>query len=309
MNKKLIIAVLTLSLLSPLTAHAALKNTTEALPAVAILDTAIDTTLPSLQGKIIQEVCYIEWTTCPNGKSFMEGPGAASMPSKLIQLNGFDHGTQMASTFVATNPNVNIVFIKIIGNTATGGRQAAGQAAVYNALNWVKANASKYNIKAVTMSQGHHSLGAVGTDYCPKTPIVEQSIKDLYDLDIPVFFPSGNGRDYSRIDWPACIELSVSVGHVDRQGYIATDSNNDASKLDFFALGYLTVPSAGNVMKNIAGSSAAIQVAAAQYLDIRSSKPNLNSQQTIDLMKETSKSTTGRQGTFKKLIDIVGAKK
>lgn len=309
MNKKLIIAALTLSLLSPLTAHAALKNTSEQLPAVAILDTAIDTTLPTLQGKIIQEVCYIEWTTCPNGKSFMEGPGAASMPSKLIQLNGFDHGTQMASAFVATNPNANIVFIKIIGNTSVGTRQTAGQASVYNALNWVKQNASKYNIQAVTMSQGHHSLGAAGTDYCPKTPIVEQYIKDLSAMNIPTFFPSGNGRDFLRIDWPGCIDSSVSVAHVDRQGYIATDANNDVSKLDFFALGYLTVPSAGNIMKNIAGSSAATQVAAANYLDVKSSKPMLSSQAVIDLMKSTSKSTTGRQGTFVKLIDVIGAKK
>ena len=192
--KKSKLAILTMSmvLVTSLTGTLASRATAALLPTIAILDTAIDTTLPAFQGKILQEVCILEWTTCPNGKSFMEGPGAASMPANLITQNGFDHGTFMASTFLATNPNANIVFIKIIGNTAAGLRQLAGEASVYNALNWVKANASKYNIQAVSMSQGHHNLGAGGTDYCPKTPITVQAVKDLMALQIPVFFPSGN---------------------------------------------------------------------------------------------------------------------
>ena len=115
MNKKLISALIAITLSLPTTAYAAgLKNRTDSTPAVAILDTAIDTSLPAFQGKIIQEVCILEWTTCPNGQSFMEGPGAASMPSDLIVKNGFDHGTQMTSVFLKTNPDVNVVFIKII---------------------------------------------------------------------------------------------------------------------------------------------------------------------------------------------------
>ena len=108
MNKKLIAALIAITLAVPTTAHAAgLQNRTGSTPAVAILDTAIDTSLPAFQGKIIQEVCILEWTTCPNGKSFMEGPGAASMPANLIKTNGFDHGTFMSSVSVANNPNLN----------------------------------------------------------------------------------------------------------------------------------------------------------------------------------------------------------
>ena len=130
MNKKLIAALIAITLAVPTTAQAAgLQNRIDSTPSVAILDTGIDTSLPAFQGKIVQEVCILEWTTCPNGKSFMEGPGSASMPLALITKNGFDHGTFMTSVFVKTNPNVNIVFIKIIGNTATGARQNAGEAA------------------------------------------------------------------------------------------------------------------------------------------------------------------------------------
>lgn len=305
MNKKLISALIAITLSLPTTAYAAgLQNRTGSTPSVAILDTAIDTSLPAFQGKIIQEVCILEWTTCPNGKSFMEGPGAASMPANLISLNGFDHGTQMTSVFLKTNPDVNIVFIKIIGNTSTGMRQNTGEAAVYNALNWVKNNASKYNIQAVTMSQGTHNLGPAGTDYCPKTPLTQQSVKDLISIGIPTFFPSGNGRDYLRIDWPACLDESISVGYVDTINEISIASNNDSLKLDFFAPGFFNVAGPNNVFKNIAGSSAAIQFAGAQWIKLKASKPTYTYDQLLNALRSTTSSTIGRQGTFKKLINI-----
>jgi hypothetical protein len=307
MNKKLITALVALSLIVPTTAHAALENKTAQLPTVAILDTAIDTSLPAFKGRIVQEVCILDWTTCPNGSNFMEGPGAASMPADLIKINGFDHGTQMTSVLMDSNPNMNVIFIKVIGNTATGGRQIAFESTVFNALNWVKANASRYNIQAVTMAQGHHNLGVAGTDYCPKTPSTQSSVENLASAGIPVFFPSGNGRDYKRLDWPACIDASVSVGYVDRIGEIAANSNYDEAKLDFFAPGFFTVAGPAGLVKNISGSSAAIQSAAGSFIALKSSKPNLSMQSLIDLLKSTSKNTAGRQGTIKKLIDLSSA--
>lgn len=302
MNKKLIALITLITLIAPIKAIAA-----EPAPTIAILDTAIDTSLPEFKDKIVQEVCIIDWTTCPNGLSYMEGPGAASMPANLITLNGFDHGTQMASIFIKNNPDAKIVFIKIIGNTSTGARQVALESTVFNALNWVKKNSSKYNIKAVSMSQGHHNLGAAGTDYCPNTPITKQSVIDLASVNIPVFFPSGNGRDYNRIDWPACIDESVSVGYVDQQGEMSASSNNDASKLDFFDYGFWQATAPGGVVKNVAGSSAAVAVSAAKYIKLQQAKPNLNMNQLIDVLKQTSVDTIGRQGKFKKLISISAA--
>lgn len=76
MTNKLITAVLTLSLLSPVAISQA--SGAEA-PVLAILDTAIDTSLPNLQGKIVGEVCILEYALCPNGTNFQEGKGSASM--------------------------------------------------------------------------------------------------------------------------------------------------------------------------------------------------------------------------------------
>lgn len=301
MNKKLITALLSLSLIVPVAVHTA--SAAQTAPTIAILDTALDSSLPAFQGKIVQEVCILQYGLCPNGQSFMEGPGAAAMSATTITMNGFDHGTQMTSVFVNTNPNAKIIFIRIIGDKS-GIRQPAGEPTVYNALNWVKANASKYNIQAVSMSQGHHNIGPAGTDYCPKTPITENAVKDLMSMEIPVFFPSGNGRDYSRIDWPACIDVSVSVGYVDQQNEISSSSNNDSVKLDFFAPGFFTSYGPGNILKNISGSSAATQVVAANWIAYKSAKPSASYSQILDSFKQTSVPTVGRQGKFTKLINL-----
>ena len=305
MTKKLITALLSLSLALPLAVYSA--SAAPMAPSVAIIDTGIDDTLPSFQGKIVTQVCILEFTLCPNGTSFEESPRAAVIPSNFINSNGFEHGTQMASTLLLANPNLNIVFIRIVGNNPTGGRINPTASSVDKALTWVKNNSSKYNIQAVTMAQGHHNLGPAGTDYCPKTPVTEQTIKDLIAINVATFFAVGNGLDYKRIDWPSCIESSIAVGSVDRGNLIASSSNNDVRLLDFYATGYVTVPSAGNIVKNISGSSAATQTAAGLWLALRSSKPSYTYNQMLDSFKNTALSAPGRAGTFVKLMNLSGA--
>jgi hypothetical protein len=114
MNKKLIAALIAITVSIPTTASAALKSSTLETPTLAVLDTALDTTLAQFKGKIVQEVCILEWKTCPNGDYFMEGPGAATISPYAMTKNGFDHGTQMASILINENPNINFVFVIII---------------------------------------------------------------------------------------------------------------------------------------------------------------------------------------------------
>ncbi|MDA0949743.1 MAG: hypothetical protein O3A64_03350, partial [Proteobacteria bacterium] len=148
MNKKIILGIIALTLVIPSTSHANIKNSSLPVPALAILDTGLDTSVPSIKAKLIYEVCILEWTTCPNGQSFMEGPGAAHIKSPEINLNGFSHGTKMASAAVSTNPNMNIVFVRIIGQNINGHRQITNEQTIYNALNWVYSNKDKFNIQA-----------------------------------------------------------------------------------------------------------------------------------------------------------------
>ena len=306
MNKKLITAILaTITLVT--TAIQAVPAKADNAPAVAILDTALDTSLPIFKDRIAYEVCILEWNSCPNGKSFQEGPGSAVLPMSIITNNGFSHGTTMASVVANTDPNVKIVFIRIIGNTPSGGRQIANELTVVNALNWVLQNKDKFNIKAVSMSQGNHGILTSNTNYCPNT----QSTKDMIDLllaaDIPTFLAAGNGRDYERIDWPACIDSSISIGMADQYDQIDNYSNYDSKKLDFYAVGNMQVTSVGGVQKYGAGTSASTQVAATTYAAVKNKNPNLNSQQILDILSQTSVQIKGSRGQTGKLIKYQGA--
>ena len=302
MNKKLITALVALTLALPTTAHAALKNQTiDSKPSLAIIDTAVDTSIPEFADKIVYEVCFIEWSTCPNGKTFMEGPGSAGMPLSFMQKNGFNHGTQMVSSALQTNPNMNVVFIRIVGNTANGSRQVVGEQAVVSALQWVNDNRVKFNIQALSMSQGTSNF-LNGANYCPITPNTNSAVALLKNNGIPSFFPAGNSKNYKRIDWPSCIPDSIAISATMPGDAIATYANFDPLLTDFFALGSLSVKNPGNSAVNGAGTSIAAQVAAATWVGVKTKNPSMSYQQVYDLFSSKSAMSQGK-GVFGKVLD------
>lgn len=305
--KKIIVAavVAILSITSTTYANSALQNK-NIVPAIAILDTAIDTKLPELSGKIVHEVCLLERGPCPNGGTYMEGPGAASLPKEIITRNGFDHGTQMAFVASRNNPNMNIVFVRIIGNNPNGGRQVATEKTLVTALQWVIENKDKWNIQAVAMSQGHHNLLSV-VDYCPKTPLTEGKILALQSVGVPVFLPAGNNGDVNKIDWPSCIPSSIAIGATMPTKTIAPYSNNDSLLIDFFAQGTMTGITVGGTKVNLAGTSAATQIAASNWIAVRSAKPTLSYSDVYSLFVRTSTNTYSSKIKSGKLMDLTKA--
>jgi hypothetical protein len=309
MNKKMLTALIAVLIAVPTSSFAnvknsTLKNSTSNVPTLAILDTAIDNSIPDIKSKLIHEVCVLEWTTCPNGRSFMEGTNSATLPLNAITKNGFDHGTQMASAAIQANPNMNIVFVRIVGQNINYDRQISTDASVWMGLDWVIQNKDKFNIQAVSMSQGHHNLPSV-VDYCPKSPIVENKIKVLLDLGVPVFLASGNAYDYKKIDWPACIPNSIAVGAATKNG-IELYSNHDSNLIDFTANSRARVFAPGGKVINATGTSISTQVAAATWLAVKSAKPTLSYMQLYDLIKAKSKPVKGKQGNSI-MIDLAGA--
>jgi serine protease len=308
MNKKILAALAAIILLIPATAQAAsLKNRTLSQATIAILDTAIDTSLPIFKDRIIFEACVTQWSSCPNGLKEMEGTNSAVLKPEWLSKNGFSHGTEMASLAIATNPNINIVFVRIIGANSVGLRQAAGEATVYNSLDWVLRNKDRFNIQAVSLSQSHHVLGPVGTDYCPRTPITESKIKALLDLNIPVFVSAGNVSDIKRIDWPACIPSAIAIGATMPHKEIAFYSNSDINLIDFYALGTTQATTVGGKTINVAGTSASTVIAATQWATVKSVKPNLTYQEMYDLISRTSLPTKNSKINSGKLINFEGA--
>ena len=286
---------------------ASLQNKNVAQPTIAILDTALDTSLPIFKDKILFEACVTQWSSCPNGLSEMEGTNSSTLKPEWISKNGFDHGTQIASIAVATNPNVKIVFVRIIGTSSTGLRQSTSEATVYNALDWVIRNKDKFNIQAVSMSQGHSAGRNPDPNYCPSTPITEGKINQLMTAGVPVFFPTGNARNYSKIDWPACIPSSVAIGATMPAETIAIYSNHDPLLTDFFALGQVKAINPGGRVVNVGGTSAATVIAATQWATIKASKPHLTYSQIYDLISKTSKPTYNSKITGGKLINLGAA--
>ena len=309
MNKKILTALIAVLIAIPTSSFAnvkssTLKNRTTTVPTLAILDTAIDNTIPAIKEKLIYEACVLEWTTCPNGRSFMEGSNSATLPLNAITRNGFDHGTKMASAAIQSNPNMNIVFVRIIGQNINYDRQIATSTTISMALDWVIQNKEKFNIQAVAMSQGHHNL-VDSSDYCPKSPLVESKIKTLVDLSVPVFLASGNSYDYSKIDWPSCIPNSIAVGGATKNG-IELYSNHDSNLIDFTANSRAQVQVPGGAKVNVTGTSISTQIAAASWLAVKYAKPTLSYTQIYDLIKSKSKPVKGKQGNSI-LIDLAAA--
>ena len=285
MNKKIISAFIAATLLTTITTHKAEANSQPAT--LAILDTALDTSLPIFKDKIAYEVCILQWNSCPNGKPFMEGPGSAVLPTNIMSSSNFKHGTEMASVAIQSNPNMKIVFVRIIGHTSAGARQLTGPAAIANALNWVSQNKDRFNIQAVSMSQGHHNLKS-SPDYCPINASVEQAINKLVALSVPVFLATGNNSDAKRIDWPSCDPDAIAIGAVDTINAIAFYSNADTTLTDFYAPGNSVAHTVGGNRINVAGTSVSTQIAAANWITLRQAKPLLSYIDTYNLIKNTA---------------------
>lgn len=217
-------------------------------PAIAIIDTAIDTT----QVSVFHEVCLMEEKRCPNKQSYMEGTGSAHMPAS----KGFEHGTQMVQIAQQVNPNMNIVFIRIFPHDNRGNvaRNAANvNSTVRQALEWVANNKTKFNIVAVSAALGETKFATKGS-YCPVNAQVRNAIINLQNLGVASIFAAGNRYDYARVDYPACISESVAVSSVGVRGNVERYANRSA-EVDFFALG---------TINNSVGTSAAT-VALASY--------------------------------------------
>lgn len=278
----------------------------ESKPSVAILDTAIDMSLPIFKDRVVHEVCILDWPSCPNNDYYMEGAGAAVLGSEIISRNGFSHGTQMASVLATANPDINIVFIRIIAHNAAGLRMPTTEQNLAEAMAWVLQNKDTYNIQAVSMSQGHHKL-LFYRQYCPVSKFLQPAIKELKNAGIPVFFAAGNNGDAERIDWPACIADSIAIGATDLNNSIASYSNNDYNLTDFYALGSAKAFTVGGRIGTARGTSVATQIAAAQWMYIKSVKPTFSYDDLYNLISRTSSKVRSNKVVTGKLINVKGA--
>ena len=305
----------TLIAITSMPAEANLKPKT-ITPTLAILDTALDTSIPAIKSRIVAEVCILDWPSCPNGTRYMEGPGASTLPMSMLATSSFNHGTQMVSAALHANPNLNIVFVRIVGNTRSGAVQTYGINTLTNALSWVNANRLKYNIVAVASSNSTNFpvIRMKTANYCSPTKI-DSVISTLNNSGITVFFPSGNsGTNPSmkdKIEWPACIKQSVAVGGVETlnldRPQISLISNYDKNLVDLWGEVQLPTIYPGNKPGFSYGTSISVQVIAAGYVHLKTVFPTYTPDQLITLMKSSSVEVSSLSGQSVYLFDLLKA--
>ena len=210
----------------------------------------------------------------------MEGKGSANLPIQFISENGFNHGTQMVSAAVRTNPDLKIIFIRMVGNSNSGARLNVSPFAVAKVLKWVSENQTRFNIQAVAMSQGHHNLSSL-TRYCPSDYSTEGMVIRLRNQGIFLFVPAGNSRDYERLDWPACIPETISIGALNSKRAIASYSNLDNKLIDYFENGTLAVSDVTGFERTSEGTSISVQIAAAKWMQFIPQYPSLNNEDRL----------------------------
>jgi len=225
---------------------------------IAIIDTAIDT---SKNPNVIHEVCFtfeIAGEKCPNGQTFQEGSGSANVSNWKVKK--IDHGHNMVKVATATDPNVKIVFIRI-SNITNRLVINSNPTSVSRATQWVSENASKFNIKAVSIS---HSWGVQTPSSCVNYSGYKQvldSTKSLSDKNIPVFAATGNNKSKTGVGFPACVDGVIGVGAFRNLENISTATNSGPG-LDLIAKGNMKVEGYKGHRPNVGETSPATQVAA-----------------------------------------------
>ena len=192
----LTVTLLTVGLVSP--AHAV-------EPTAVLIDSGVNTAL--FPNNIVYEACFIENTTCPNGKNSMEGAGASQqVNSKNKEVN---HGEQMLSIMVTVNPNIKVIPIKIMGVTSLGNPILYTLASVKSALDWTVANRERFNISVVNISQGAIFAG------CRVPAGLAEDITSLKANNVQVVVATGNDSNRTTMMSPACLPDAISVGATD----------------------------------------------------------------------------------------------
>ena len=255
---------------------------------LVIIDTGFDTSLPIIKDAVIYESCIMFWSGCPNGTSFQEGPGASALPTNISNTSNMSHGTQMASIAMNANPGQKIVLIRVVAYNANGDRMPISDSTVVKVFKWIASKRTELNIGAVAMAQGYHPT-ASGKNYCPKNVEMERIILDLKIANVPVFLPTGNAADKTRIDWPACIPAAIAIGAINSKGQIADYSNYDRNLVDFYTPGDAPALLPGGAPSSAVGTSVSTLIAASYWMNVANLKPELTVPEVSQLFRNAGR--------------------
>jgi subtilisin family serine protease len=123
------------------------------------------------------------------------------------QLDPQGHGTNVSAIIAGVAPAADLVVLDIFdGSSST-------TALLLDAIDWVLANHSTYNIQTVNLSLGDSGLFTTPCSKVALNPFL-LPITDLRDIGITVVASSGNNGYVNGVSMPACTPGVISVGAV-----------------------------------------------------------------------------------------------
>ena len=200
--------------------------------AVAILDDGINAQHEKFSGRIVFEACFSTTgsgatSLCPGGANSSTSIGAASSAcSSTNDVCG--HGSHVAAIAVGNNiaisstlsfarsvaPQAGIVPIQVFRRYASTDKCDGLSSCLLSssfdlaaALDWIIANAAKYNIVAVNMSLGSGTYSS----YCDNTSVLTTGINTLHQMNVLTVIAAGNDGEVGLISHPACVRNAVAV--------------------------------------------------------------------------------------------------
>ena len=228
---------------------------------VVVIDSGFDSNLFNP----IKEVCILTTKNCNNGSAFDDSVGSSDTPITIRPnwLSEWAHGTKMADIVRQINPNANLILIRNAIVLPSGAINVGGTKEFELSLKWVRDNASKYNISAVSFSRGSNAWTKTGKG-CPIEVGVQNEIINLQNLGIATVIAAGNDANKVNVSYPGCIPEAVTISGIYSQNYTPkiwssyreTRGTNSGVLTDFFAMGNFSTI-AGPVAESTSSSAAA----------------------------------------------------
>lgn len=174
---------------------------------ICVIDTGVNTSHSYFQGKVLAQYCY-----CHNSPS----SGCCPPNNAVESANAMDdngHGTNVAGialsngTLKGVAPDSKLVIIKVLNASGSGYIDD-----LKSAVDWCVANKTVLNISAISISIG------TGTVYSSSCDQVGQEVTSINNAStnnsIPVLVSSGNLRNTTGVERPACASDAIPVGAI-----------------------------------------------------------------------------------------------
>ena len=293
--------------------------------AVAVIDTGVDYTVPSLGGG-----------SFPNAK-VIGGTDIGDNDSDPMDCEG--HGTEVAGVIAGPTgvaPGAKIVAIKIFPSKDSTNATCSDTASfsdIFAGMNFAVVNKAALGITVINLSLGGAFDDSLDHGYCDSDePGSAAAVDAATAAGLVVVVAAGNDALTNQLSVPACVSSAVSVGAVypesrtrvswldDLGGILCFDQpvnpdgiicfSDSASNLSLLAPGafWRVVTKGGGTNSGFAGTSASTPAAAGAVVLLRQARPDLTPAGVVGLLRATGKPITdARNGVVTPRIDTLAA--